>query len=80
MIIFFSNSAPTVLVSNCYDNQFYYTTALYELGAAQWSSVRHEMKGSLVRDLRPEALFCVFEQTLYPLLRTGSTQEDRKAS
>ena len=56
------------------------TTALYELGAAQWLSVRHEMKGSLVRDLRPEALLCVFEQTLYPLLHTGSTQEDRKAS
>ena len=50
---------------------------------AQWEIVRLEIEGLLVRDstkatAKCTALYVFF--TLYPLLSTGSTQEDRKSS
>ena len=46
---------------------------------AQWQSVRlTEIEGSQIPDSSEALCFVPLSKTLYPLLCTGSTQEDRK--
>ena len=67
------NFAIHDLVSRVYYTQLYFT--IY--GGVPWLSGRLEIKGLLVQALQSVVSL---RNTPYPLLGTGSTQEDRKSS